>query len=57
MGFSRPEIRQLLGISQESLRHVPKEDLHLYPYQLQIKQKRRGGHGKNMQPCVNGFAA
>ena len=31
--------RQELGISWESLRHVLKSDLHLYPYQIQIKQK------------------
>ena len=30
---------QELGISWESLRHVLKSDLHLYPYQIQIKQK------------------
>ena len=30
---------QLLGISRESFRCVIKEDLHLYPYQVQIKQK------------------
>ena len=30
---------QELGISRESLRRVLKADLHLYPYQIQIKQK------------------
>ena len=30
---------QELGISWESLRRVLKSDLHLYPYQIQIKQK------------------
>ena len=30
---------QLLGISRESLRRVLKENLHLYPYKIQIHQK------------------
>jgi len=44
--------RRLLGISRESLRRVLKEDLHLYPYQIQIKQKvTKGDMEKRVTMC------
>ena len=44
---------QELGISWESLRHVLKSDLHLYPYQIQIKQKLMEA---DMEKCITAEA-
>ena len=50
-----PRRSQELRTSRESLRRVFKSDLHLYPYQIQVKQKLTEADLAKRIAKVNGF--